>query len=364
MPVDFRASLDAQAAFAAVRDILGREGGLDVATAAAADGTGLSRPLWERLAAAGFAALALDGELGGGGAGLEVACEAQRAYGQALAPVPVTTSGFLAPAVAGAGAAGLALRFAEGRSIAAVDLEELFSERPPARADVTIGDGTVGGTVRALPHARSADVALVRAAGAVVLVDLTGEGVERTPVGDLASRGLADVRLDRAPLLARATADPHELATVTTCLQASLAVGAAEGALALAVAYAGTRTQFGQPIGSFQAIQHRLADAATETEAARLLCGVASRAVDVEDPQAGALARVAWTIASGTAVAVARSALQVFGGYGFTLEYPVHLYYRASKALEVSLPGELRARTADFRVLSRPAFTAVGGPAG
>jgi alkylation response protein AidB-like acyl-CoA dehydrogenase len=86
--------------------------------------------------------------------------------------------------------------------------------------------------------------------------------------------------------------------------------------------------------------------------------------VDVEDPQAGALARVAWTIASGTAVAVARSALQVFGGYGFTLEYPVHLYYRASKALEVSLPGELRARTADFRVLSRPAFTAVGGPAG
>jgi butyryl-CoA dehydrogenase len=112
------------------------------------------------------------------------------------------------------------------------------------------------------------------------------------------------------------------------------AVGVAQAALEAAVAYAKQRVQFGQPIASFQAIQFHLADMATEIEAARLLCLQAAALKDAGKPfqRQAAMAKL---FASETAMRVTTKAVQVFGGYGYTRDYPVERYMREAKLFEI-----------------------------
>ncbi len=107
-------------------------------------------------------------------------------------------------------------------------------------------------------------------------------------------------------------------------------VGVAAGALAAACKYAQEREQFGKKIGDFQGIQFQLADCATRLEAARLLVYNASRLRDSGQPflREAAMAKV---FASEAAEKVTSAAVEVFGGYGYTVEYPVEKYYRDAK---------------------------------
>jgi alkylation response protein AidB-like acyl-CoA dehydrogenase len=111
---------------------------------------------------------------------------------------------------------------------------------------------------------------------------------------------------------------------------AALAVGMAQGAYEASLSYAKQRRQFGKPIAEFQAIQWKLADMATEIEAARLLTYRAARLADQERrvTREGAMAKL---YAGEVAVRVANEAVQIHGGYGFTKEYPVEKYYRDVK---------------------------------
>jgi len=111
---------------------------------------------------------------------------------------------------------------------------------------------------------------------------------------------------------------------------AALAVGMAQGAYETALAYAKQRRQFGKPIAEFQAIQFKLADMATEIEAARLLTFRAARLADqgCRVTQAGAMAKL---FAGEVAVKVANEAVQIHGGYGFIKDYPAEKYYRDVK---------------------------------
>ncbi len=111
---------------------------------------------------------------------------------------------------------------------------------------------------------------------------------------------------------------------------AALGLGIAAGALDAAVAYAREREQFGQPIGSFQAIQSKIADMATETEAARLLTLQAAWLKD-EGRKTTRESSMAKLYASEVAVRVANEAVQVFGGYGYVKDYPVEKFYRDAK---------------------------------
>lgn len=111
---------------------------------------------------------------------------------------------------------------------------------------------------------------------------------------------------------------------------AALAVGIAQGAFEAAASYAKERKQFGKPIGSFQAIQGKLADMATEIEAARLLTLRAAALVD-HGCRVTREASMAKLFAGEVAVKVANEALQVHGGYGFIKDYPVEKYYRDVK---------------------------------
>lgn len=111
---------------------------------------------------------------------------------------------------------------------------------------------------------------------------------------------------------------------------AALSLGIAEGALEASITYSKERHQFNKPISSFQGISFKLADIATQVEAARLLT---FKAADLKNKGekvtlAGAQAKY---YASEVAVSVANEAVQIFGGYGFTKDYPVEKYYRDAK---------------------------------
>jgi len=116
---------------------------------------------------------------------------------------------------------------------------------------------------------------------------------------------------------------------------AAQAVGAAQGALDLAVVYSNRRRQFDAPISSFQMVQKMLADMAIQTEAARWLVYASAAAIDTGMQNVTKIAAMGKCFATDTAMAVATEAVQVFGGYGFMEDYPIAKYFRDAKILQI-----------------------------
>jgi len=112
---------------------------------------------------------------------------------------------------------------------------------------------------------------------------------------------------------------------------AALALGMAQGALEAATSYAKQRKQFGRTISEFQAIQFKLADMATQVEAARLLVYQAAWLADQEDVRFTRESSMAKLFASEAAVRVANDCVQIHGGYGFIKDYPAEKFYRDVK---------------------------------
>jgi butyryl-CoA dehydrogenase len=112
-------------------------------------------------------------------------------------------------------------------------------------------------------------------------------------------------------------------------------LGIAQAAMDEAIAYADTREQFGKPISSFQAIQHMLADMATQIEAARLMVYQASRIVDAGEKEIVKISAMCKMFASDTAMKVTTDAVQIFGGYGYMKEYPVERMMRDAKVTQI-----------------------------
>ncbi len=113
------------------------------------------------------------------------------------------------------------------------------------------------------------------------------------------------------------------------------AVGIAQGALDVAVDYARERKQFGQPISSFQAVGHMLADMATQTEAARALVYAVAKTIDSGAKDFSKESAMAKVFASDVAMRVTTDAVQVLGGYGYMKEYPVEKMMRDAKIMQI-----------------------------
>jgi butyryl-CoA dehydrogenase len=116
---------------------------------------------------------------------------------------------------------------------------------------------------------------------------------------------------------------------------AAQAVGIAQGALEEALKYSKARVQFGEKIGSFQAVQHMLADMATQTEAARALVYLAAREIDKGSKDTSKLSAMCKLFASDTCMKVTTDAVQIFGGYGYMKEYPVEKMMRDAKITQI-----------------------------
>ncbi len=124
-------------------------------------------------------------------------------------------------------------------------------------------------------------------------------------------------------------------------LTAATLVGVAQGGLDLGVEYTKQRHQFGAPIGSFQAVQQRLADVATAVEGARLLVYESAWALGVRRERFRALASMAFLFAAQASADATAWSLHFHGGYGFMLEYDIQLFFRRAKALTL-LFGDTR----------------------
>jgi hypothetical protein len=116
---------------------------------------------------------------------------------------------------------------------------------------------------------------------------------------------------------------------------AAQAIGIAEAALDFARDYAAEREQFGRPIKDFQGMQFKLADMATRLEAARGLLYRAAQAYEADEQRKRKLSSMAKLFASETAMWVTRQAVQVYGGYGYSREYPVERLFRDAKVTEI-----------------------------
>ena len=115
----------------------------------------------------------------------------------------------------------------------------------------------------------------------------------------------------------------------------ALAVGLSQGALDISVEYARNRMQFGKPIISFQAVQHMLADMATETEAARALVYAAAKHIDSEAKDVSKWSAMSKLFPTDVAMRVTTNAVQVLGGYGYMRDYPVEKMMRDAKILQI-----------------------------
>jgi len=122
---------------------------------------------------------------------------------------------------------------------------------------------------------------------------------------------------------------------ITRPMTGATAVGVAQAALDAATGYAKERQQFGQPIAAFQGIQFMLADMAIQVHAARLMVHHAARQVDVGIRGNTYEASMAKCWAGDAAMKVATDAVQIFGGYGYTREFPVERFMRDAKIMQI-----------------------------
>ena len=307
-----------------------------------AEAEGHDPVLWAALVEMGIPAMTLPEAVGGGGSTLASLGVALEECGAALATVPIVEVAVAGRALAALGQDERATAVAEGAVVVA-------SPRP-------------GGAL--VPGAGAASSALVLDGDHLVVADQSREvGVDDWPTPrTMSSLAAADVPADAwHTVLATgpAAVDAHvRLADEWRALTASWLVGLAQRALDLGVAYATERRQFGVPIGSFQAIQHQLADVATELEGARLVARKALWALDGGEPEADAFPAIAFALASEVAQRATAVSLHVHGGYGFMEEYDVQLYFRRAKATRL-LAGDPRD---DLLHVADRCFGPVGSP--
>lgn len=311
--------------------------------------------LWRKLADAGLLGIAVPSELGGMGFGLLETCTLLQEIGRAVAPVPALPTLLLAGlSLAELGTHAQKERWlvpmAAGESIltaALLDGDSTDPMRPAARARRRGSTWVLEGRKKLVPAADLAQRVLVPAVtsegSGIFLLDPRAEGVVLTRNGASTGEPLFDLELSRAradsgDVLAgdaRGGAEKvgwlYPRALIGAC---AMQLGVSERALEMTARYVCERVQFGVPIGSFQAVQHRLAEAYIDLEAMRWVTWRAAWKLERgESAMREAIVAKFWAAEGGSRIA--NAAQHLHGGMGADLDYPVHRYFVWSKALEL-----------------------------
>lgn len=323
----------------AVRSLLGGESTPE--RVRAAEKTGFDRELWDRLLEIGIPAMAAADGVAEPANLVQLALVAEQC-GAALASAPVI-EGLVATRLlgrCGAPASELLNSVCDGKVIATVSFG-------PAAAGMS--SLVSAGAIAHLILGQEGDdlVAVMSEPPAVRLENLGGLPLAFRDAGV----GVRTVLATGAEARAAAAACFADWKV----LSAAQLVGLSAATLDLGVDYVKSREVFGAPIGTFQTIAHRLADDATAIDGARLLTHKAGWVIDNHDAGADAFASMAWIFASETALEVTRDCLHYHGGYGFTTEYDIQLYFRRAKAYSL-LWGDPRR---EFRHLGNLLFDPV-----
>jgi alkylation response protein AidB-like acyl-CoA dehydrogenase len=319
--------------------------------------------LWHAVAGElGCAGLLIPEHDGGAGASYSEAASVAETLGAAVAPVPFIGSAVVATAALLSVASGAAetqarlatdllRRMADGGTTAV--LAAGFATAPRGRFPASVrvagsrpGDAQAGvvrlrGTISGVADALPASVLLVPADGvppALYLVDASAAGVTKTPVTSLdMTRQLCDLSFDdaQATLLAPGAAATRAVGAALMAGAAMLAaeqVGLAQRCLDTTLSYVKQRHQFARPVGSFQALKHRLADVWVGITQARAASRYAAACLAAGHPDADVAVAMAKAYCSEVAVRAAEECVQMHGGIGFTWEHPAHLYLKRAKA--------------------------------
>ncbi len=310
--------------------------------------------LWQEVAGQGWLGTAIPEAYGGLGLGRLELCVIAEELGRALAPIPFSsTAYFLAEALlmAGSDAQKQALlpKIAAGEVIGCFASVERPGPLAEAQVQARVEGGKLTGTKLPVTDGDIADVAVVLAKEAgrtsLFLVDLKGADVARETLSTLdPTRSAAKLTFSGAA--AERLGEPGEGMALAEALLARAAillafeqVGGADRALEMAKDYALNRYAFGRPIGSYQAIKHKLADMYVNNELARSNAYYGAWALDTdaaELPLAAAAARVSACQAYWYA---AKENLQTHGGIGFTWQMDCHLFYRRAQQLNLVAGG-------------------------
>jgi hypothetical protein len=356
--MDFAFSDEQEAIRTLAAEILGTEMTAERLKAAERDAAWLDAALWKKLADANLLGVAIPEAYGGMGMGFLELCVLLEEVGRAVAPGPwlaTLVHGALPLAAFGSDEQRRAWlpRVAAGDAKLAAALEDAGSAEgaPPATRARREGGGFVlDGSKRAVPGAGSADLLLVPASDergvGIYLVDPKAAGLSRAGAVTSAGEPLFDVTLAGVRVAggARLGGDadgagvlrwlrPRALTAV-----AALQAGVSARALRITADYVKERLQFGVPIGSFQAVQHRAADGFIDLEAMRWTLWQAAWRIATGLP-AEREAEVATLWAADGGSRIANASLHLHGGLGSDVDYPIHRYFLWSKALELAGGG-------------------------
>ncbi|HEU5417991.1 MAG TPA: acyl-CoA dehydrogenase family protein, partial [Streptosporangiaceae bacterium] len=361
----------------AVRALLTDRAGWRDVLARTESGQSYDTGLWRTLAAeVGCAGLLVPEAQGGAGASYREAAVVAEELGRAAAAVPFLGSAVVATTAlltagddellgqlaSGAQTAALAIPFAAGPADRGADgagPAPTVRLGGPAAGD-TDGTYRLTGTVTGVADALTADVLIVPADGvpyALYAVRVSDPGVTMTPVTSLdMTRQLGDLTLDGAAGRRIATGGTARAAvagalTAGAGVLASEQLGMAERCLEMTVAYVKERRQFARPVGSFQAIKHRLADWWVAVIQARAAARYAATCLAAGDPDTPVAVAVAKATCSDVALKAAQETIQLHGGIGFTWEHPAHLYLKRAKADSIGF-GTADAHRASLAALA------------
>ncbi|MFG2561037.1 acyl-CoA dehydrogenase family protein [Streptomyces sp. NPDC048496] len=318
--------------------------------------------LWKVLGAdIGAAGLLVPEKLGGQGASHREAAVVLEELGRSVAPAPYLTSAVVATETLLAlgtedGPVGELLgELAAGRKVAALAVP--FS----ATAWTVTVAGTLDGTVSAVADAAAADLLLVPTSDGLYAVEAGATGVTVEPLVALdLTRPLATVTLTAATGTRLADAEAARPAVSRGLLAgagllASEQLGLAEWCLTETVRYTRERHQFNRPVGSFQALKHRMAQLWLQVVSARAAARNAADALASGSPDTPLAVAVAQAYCSGVAVRAAEECIQLHGGIGMTWEHPAHLYLKRAKADSIAYGTAGRHREAIAELMELPA---------
>jgi alkylation response protein AidB-like acyl-CoA dehydrogenase len=289
--------------------------------------------VWKQMSAElGLAGLLIPAEYGGAEAGCSALAVALAELGAGLVPSPL---------LGGTLAAGTLLKLGDRSAqasllpgIASGELTATLAMAAPAA--VLASGGTLTGEITPVLNGAQAQVLLVPAAeeGRTVLfaVDADAVGLAVTPLAGIDhSRSTAHIKLDGTPgrpLDGDAGRALDYAAGLANLALAAEQLGGMGACLAMTAGYAKIRMAFGQPIGAFQGVKHRLANVQTAWELANAALRDAARAADEQQADFPAAASAARVMVSAQYLEAATAAIQLHGGIGYTWEHDAHLYYK------------------------------------
>jgi alkylation response protein AidB-like acyl-CoA dehydrogenase len=368
--MQFAHSEEQQLIRASARELLAECAGTAQLRAVLGHPPGYDTDLWRRMACElGWLGLAIPQSYGGTGLGWVELCLLQEELGRQLVPSPFFGTAALAVPIIQAVATeaqqdSLLRRIAAGQLRIACVLCGIGGRPPSEGIGIDLQHGRSGlhlnGVGDFVIHADAADLLLVLANSAggarVALVAADAHGITLQPhvMMDL-TRPMSRITFSAVGIEAeQLLGDADSAAGIDAGLQrarialAAEALGGAERVLEMTTDYARARIQFGRPIGSFQAIKHRLADMMVQVEAAKSAAWYAACVADQQPQQLAEAAAIAKSFCGDAFFDCAASAIQLHGGIGFTWEHELHLYFKRARSSSLLLgsPGWQRERLA------------------